>query len=123
MDSGSLPARSPGPYSRLTGMPERVSGSSGAAGGGTGRGAEVFDLGDDREVVEQLVDAEPLQRRDLHDDGVAAPGLGHEFVFGQLRQHALRFDTTVFTQQMDSYVNGAWAAFREGAPFAWQAPI
>ena len=46
-------------------------------------GLQVFELGHDRELIEQVVDAELLRRRHLDDDRVAAPGLGHEFVLGE----------------------------------------
>ena len=53
-------------------------------------GSEVFDLGDHQQVVEQLLDADLLQRGDLAHDGVAAPRLGDEAVLGQLLEHAVR---------------------------------
>jgi hypothetical protein len=43
-------------------------------------GPEVFDLGHHCEVVEQFVDAEPLQCRHLDAHGVATPRLGDETV-------------------------------------------
>ena len=45
---------------------------------------QVLELGDDQQVLEQVVDAEVLQRRDLHHDRVAPPLLGLEAVLGEL---------------------------------------
>ena len=59
--------------------------------GATGRvGGELLELGDDLQLLDQLVDADALERRHLDDDRVAAPRLGDEFVLGELREHALR---------------------------------
>ena len=41
-------------------------------------------LGDDEQLLEQVVDAEVLQRRHLDHDRVAAPRLGHEALLGEL---------------------------------------
>ena len=38
------------------------------------------------ELLEQVVDAEALEGRDLDGDGVATPGLGHEALLGELLQ-------------------------------------
>jgi glycosyltransferase involved in cell wall biosynthesis len=40
-----------------------------------------------------------------------------------LRQHALRFDTQVFNQQISSFVEQAHQAFLHKARFVWQNPI
>ena len=56
--------------------------------GGVGR--QLLELGDDEDLIEQLVDAEAFDRRHLDDDRVAAPRLGHELVLGELGEHALR---------------------------------
>ena len=46
-----------------------------ALGPAVGGGPEVLDVGDEQERLEQVVDAEVLERRDLDDLGVAAPRL------------------------------------------------
>ena len=51
----------------------------------SGLALQVLELGDDQQVVEELVDAHVLEGGDLAHDRVAAPGLGHEAVLGQLR--------------------------------------
>ena len=61
-----------------------------ALGPTVGVGGELLELGDDQQLVEQVVDAEVLGGRHLDDDRVAAPRLGHEFVLGELREHPLR---------------------------------
>ena len=53
-------------------------------------GRELLELGDDEQLLEQVVDAQVLGRRHLDDDRVAAPRLGHELVLGELAEHALR---------------------------------
>ena len=50
---------------------------------------ELFDLGDQGELFDEVVDTQVLLGRHLDTDGVTAPGLGNEFLLGQLRQHAL----------------------------------
>ena len=50
-------------------------------------GLEVLELGDDEDVLEELVDALAGLGRDGHGDGVAAVGLGHELPLGELRVH------------------------------------
>ena len=60
-----------------------------AAGASLGARLELFDLGHDGELLEEVVDAQVLQRRDLDDDGVATPGLGHEALLRQLLQDAV----------------------------------
>ena len=44
-----------------------------ARGPAVGVGRELLELGDDEQLLEQVVDAEVLQRRDLDHDRVAAP--------------------------------------------------
>jgi glycosyltransferase involved in cell wall biosynthesis len=39
-----------------------------------------------------------------------------------IRAHALRFDTTVFNQQISDFVDTAWAAFQEKRAFVWHNP-
>jgi len=69
-----------------------------------GRTGELFDA----MTVDSLMDAMRRFDADAYDSAV-------------MRKHALRFDTGVFTRQLDDYVNGAWAAFQAGAPFVWEA--
>ena len=57
------------------------------AGPALGRGRELLDLGDQHDLLEQIVDPEVLQGRDLDDDGVAAPRLGHQPLLGELLEH------------------------------------
>lgn len=40
-----------------------------------------------------------------------------------IRAHAERFDSRVFQQQLASYVDQAWNAFRAGKPFEWHNPV
>lgn len=40
-----------------------------------------------------------------------------------MRQHAARFDRSVFEAQISAFVEGAYTAFREGRPFVWHDPI
>ena len=61
-----------------------------AAGPALGRRHQLLDLGHQDDLLEQVLDAEGLQRRDLDGDGVAAPGLGDEPVLGQLLEHPVR---------------------------------
>ena len=61
-------------------------GADGATGG-TRR--ELGDLGDEQDLLEQFVDAGALERRDLDDDRVAAPLLGHQPVLTDLLEHAV----------------------------------
>ena len=58
-----------------------------ADGAAVGVAAVVLDLGHDEQVLEQVVDADALQRGDLDHDGVAAPLLGHQALLGQLGHH------------------------------------
>ncbi len=53
-------------------------------------GRELLDLGDQQDRLEQLVDPDPGGRRDVDDDHVAAPRLGHELALDQLLAHAGR---------------------------------
>lgn len=39
-----------------------------------------------------------------------------------IRQHALQFDTTIFKQQIDSFIKQAWSAKQAGTAFIWQDP-
>ena len=55
-----------------------------------GVGLEVLDVGDDEEVLEQVVDAEALERRHLDHDRVATPRLGDEAPLGELAHDPLR---------------------------------
>ena len=57
------------------------------AGPALGGGHELLDLGDQDDLLEEIVDAEVLQGRDLDRDGVAAPRLGHQPVLGELLEH------------------------------------
>ena len=58
-----------------------------AAGSALGTGHQLLDLGDQDDLLEQVVDPQVLQRRDLHRDGVATPRLGHQPVLGELLEH------------------------------------
>ena len=49
---------------------------------------ELLDLGDEQDRLEQLVDTRSRGWRDVDDDGVAAPELGHELSFHELLAHA-----------------------------------
>lgn len=40
-----------------------------------------------------------------------------------IREHALKFDTTIFKQQINSFVEQAWSAHQTGEPFIWHDPI
>lgn len=40
----------------------------------------------------------------------------------RVRQHALRFDTHIFNQQISAFAEQAWDAFRTGQPFVWHDP-
>ncbi len=40
-----------------------------------------------------------------------------------VRDHALRFDTTVFQRQITSYVEQAWDAFQNQRNFVWHDPV
>jgi len=51
---------------------------------------QLFDLGHHDDLLEQHLDVGALQRRDLHHDGVAAPGFGHEPALGELLEHPRR---------------------------------
>ena len=53
----------------------------------SGDACELLDLGDQDDLLQQVLDAEGLQGRHLDGDGVAAPGLGHEPVLRQLLEH------------------------------------
>ena len=53
-------------------------------------GRQLLELGDDEQLVEEVVDAQLLGGRHLDDDRVAAPRLGHELVLGELAEHPLR---------------------------------
>ena len=54
-----------------------------------GRAVELGDVGDQQDLLEQLVDAGALEGRDLDADGVAAPLLGDEAVLADLLEHAV----------------------------------
>ena len=43
----------------------------------------------EHDLLEQVVDPGPLEGGDLDDDGVAAPGLGHQPALGELLEHPL----------------------------------
>ena len=60
-----------------------------APGTALGRRLQLLDLGDQHDLLQQVLDAEGLQGRHLDGDGVAAPGLGHESVLRQLLEHAV----------------------------------
>ena len=51
-------------------------------------GGQLFDLGHQGDLLEQVVDARALQGGDLHHDGVAAPGFGNQPALGELLEHA-----------------------------------
>ena len=53
-------------------------------GGGFRVGAQLFDVGDEHDRGEQVLDALPGGGRDLHDDGLAAPLFGDELSFHEL---------------------------------------
>lgn len=40
-----------------------------------------------------------------------------------IREHALKFDTTIFNQQLNSFVEQAWSAHQTHQPFVWHDPI
>ncbi|MBZ0292270.1 MAG: hypothetical protein K8L99_06850, partial [Anaerolineae bacterium] len=40
-----------------------------------------------------------------------------------IRQHAERFDSHVFEQQISAFVDQAWDAFRHKQPFLWDNPV
>lgn len=40
-----------------------------------------------------------------------------------IREHALKFDTTIFNQQLNSFVKQAWSAHQTHQPFVWHDPI
>ena len=40
-----------------------------------------------------------------------------------IRAHALKFDTSIFNQQMDSFIEQAWQAKQSKAEFIWQDPV
>lgn len=40
-----------------------------------------------------------------------------------IRQHALRFDTRLFAQQITTYVEAAWEAHQRNEPLMWRNPI
>ena len=50
---------------------------------------EVRDFGGQQDHFEQVFNALAILCRDVADDGVAAPLLGHELILGQLLEHAL----------------------------------
>ncbi len=54
-----------------------------------GVGAQLEHFGENNQLLEQLVDAEGLESRDLDCDRVSAPSLGHEPVLGQLLKDAI----------------------------------
>ena len=53
-------------------------------------GGELFDLGDEEDRLEQVVDADLRGRRDVDDDRVAAPCFGNQLAFDELLAHARR---------------------------------
>jgi hypothetical protein len=79
--------------------------------GATGRvGRELLELGDDLQLLDQLVDAEALERRHLDHDRVAAPRLGNEFVLGELGEHPLRIGVVLVDlvdRHHDRHLGGA----------------
>ena len=56
----------------------RFDSSTSARAGAFGLARELLDLGDEQDRLEQLVDADAGGRRDVDDDRVATPRLGHE---------------------------------------------
>ena len=54
------------------------------AGRGLGVGRELFDLGDEQDRLEQLVDTDARRGRDVDDDRVATPRLGHQLALDEL---------------------------------------
>ena len=61
-------------------------GADGASGRSSG---EFGDFGDQEDLLEEFVDAGALERRDLDDDGVAAPLLRDETVLADLLEDAV----------------------------------
>ncbi len=58
----------------------------GATGGSCG---ELGHFGDQQHLLEQVINAGALQRRDFHADRVAAPLFGHQSVLTDLLEHAV----------------------------------
>ncbi len=58
----------------------------GPPGPAFGAGLKLLDLGHHIQLLEELVDPEILEGRDLDDDGVATPRLGDETALGELLQ-------------------------------------
>ena len=58
-----------------------------AVGAAVGVGPEVLDVGDEQQRLEQVVDADAVEGRDLDHLGVAAPGLRDEALLGELLHH------------------------------------
>ena len=40
-----------------------------------------------------------------------------------IREHALKFDTTIFRTQIQTFVDQAWYAHEAGKPFVWHDPV
>ncbi len=60
-----------------------------AAGRRLRAGLQLENFGEHGDLVEKVLDAEPLQRRSLDGDRVTAPGLGHEALLGELLEDAV----------------------------------
>lgn len=41
----------------------------------------------------------------------------------RIREHAQQFDTAIFTNQIDAFIEQAWSAHQSKQPFIWQDPI
>ena len=40
-----------------------------------------------------------------------------------IRDHALKFDTKIFIEQIDAFIGQAWSAHETKKPFVWHDPI
>ena len=78
---------------------------------GVGHDRRVLEVGHQEDLLEQVVDAEVLQRGDLDGDRVAAPRLGLQPLLGELLQHAGRVGVVavdLVDGDHDGHVGGAW---------------
>ena len=58
-----------------------------APGPTLGAGHQLLHFGHQDDLLQQVLDAQALERRDLHGDGVTAPRLGDQAVLGELLEH------------------------------------
>ena len=58
-----------------------------ALGSGIGVSTKLFDLGDQQDLIEQVIDTNVLQCRDLLGDDVATEGLCNQVMLGELCEH------------------------------------